>query len=103
MRMYSGGFFIFVFILFLNSPAFCEESDIFVLCKKDKVVRWLKVSKLQDGKCQAVYSKEGFLQIISSATYFSMCEGVMSSVQKNLEEGGFKCAEQAQYSVLELD
>ncbi|WP_148284931.1 hypothetical protein [Pseudobdellovibrio exovorus] len=80
-----------------------EVSDIFYICKRDKLTRWLRAYKLDNGKCHTQYSKEGYLQIISSATYFTSCEGVLHSVQKNLEEGGFKCSPSAKYSVIELD
>lgn len=79
------------------------ETDIFYLCKRNKNTRWLRAYKLENGKCNTIYSKEGYLQIIGSAVYFSSCEGVLHSVQKNLEEGGFKCTPISKYSVLELE
>jgi hypothetical protein len=117
--MRSNGLFYFLVVVTISSllalPLRAEEtaadhpdssaevSDIFYLCKKDKIVRWLRAYKLDTGKCQSLYSKEGYVQIVSSATYFSMCEGVMHSVQKNLEEGGFKCTPMSKYSIVELD
>lgn len=80
-----------------------EIADLFYLCKRDNVTRWLRAYKMDNGKCQAAYSKEGYLQVISSATYFSMCEGVLQSVKKNLEEGGFRCTLTPKYSVLEIE
>lgn len=85
-----------------EAPA-VESTDIFYLCKRDKTTRWLRAYKLENGKCQTLYSKEGYLQVISSATYFASCEGVLHSVRKNLEEGQFKCNLTAKYSVLELE
>jgi hypothetical protein len=103
--------FVFTLILTWQLPsksqqvqnvAEVESSDVFYLCKRDKTTRWLRAHKLENGKCQTLYSKEGYLQVISSATYFASCEGVLQSVRKNLEEGQFKCDLTTKYSVLEL-
>lgn len=80
-----------------------EVSDIFLLCKREKGVRWLRAYKLDNGKCKTLYSKEGYLQVVSSATYFSSCEGVLQSVRQNLEEGGFKCIAVPKVSFLGLE
>ncbi len=113
--MFSNGVLIF-FTLFLffartslsqttnvDSNLNSDNSDIFFLCKKDKAIRWLRAYKLESGKCKAIYSKEGYLQVISSATYFASCEGVLLSVKKNLEEGNFKCSQISKASVIELE
>jgi hypothetical protein len=106
--MSSNGFFISIVCFFLSVNAFAQISptlseDLFVICKREQMSRWIRAYKLESGKCQTQYSKEGYLQIISSATYFSSCEGVLLSVQKNLEEGGFKCNTSQKYAVIELD
>ncbi len=117
--MNSNGFFNFIVVLVLvfsgtsfsqeegaaetAAPVAADATDLFYICKRDKSIRWLRAYKLENGKCQTHYSKEGYLQVISSATYFSMCEGVLHSVQKNLEEGGFKCSLTSKYSVIELE
>lgn len=112
--MFSNGVLIFTMsLLFFSFTARSEDvavdnqsasnSDIFFLCKKEKAIRWLRAYKLESGKCKALYSKEGYLQVISSATYFASCEGVLLSVKKNLEEGNFKCALIQKASVIELE
>ncbi|MBC7741401.1 MAG: hypothetical protein H7061_04335 [Bdellovibrionaceae bacterium] len=106
--MFSNGFFVLIFVFITTSVSWSQNSEpeiseIFLLCKREKSVRWLRAYKLENGKCKTLYSKEGYLQVISSATYFSSCEGVLQSVQKNIEEGGFKCVNTAQVSVLELE
>ena len=113
--MISNGFFyLFIFVVMLSSQqlSFAQEkkvntesdkTDIFYLCKRHKDTRWLRAYKLENGKCNTLYSKEGYLQVVGSATYFSSCEGVLHSVQKNLEEGGFKCDSISRFSVLELE
>jgi hypothetical protein len=116
--MFSNGFFLLIFVLMTTPASWSqnteadppkpevtkpENTNIFLLCKRDKSVRWLRAYKLENGKCKTLYSKEGYLQVISSATYFASCEGVLQSVQKNLEEGGFKCVNTPQVSVLELE
>ena len=78
------------------------ETDLFFLCRRDRSVRWLRAYKLENGKCFAQYSKDGYLQIIGSAAFYSSCEGILQSVKKNLEEGGFSCNANSKYSVLEL-
>ncbi len=77
-------------------------ADLFYLCKRDQSLRWLRVYKLDNGKCNTQYSKEGYLQIIGSATYYASCEGILHSVKKNLEEGGFVCSPSNNYSVIEM-
>ena len=114
--MISNGLFYFVIVaivlLSVNDFTLSQEykknteseiSDIFYICKRDRNSRWLRAYKLENGKCNTIYSKEGYLQIVGSATYFSSCEGVLHSVQKNLEEGGFKCTPVSKYSVIELE
>lgn len=118
--MFSNGVFIFVITLFAFSiTAFSQtpaaspsssdattsfdDSDLFFLCKREKTIRWLRAYKLENGKCKALYSKEGYLQVISSATFFASCEGVLLNVKKNLEEGNFKCTQMAKASVIELE
>ncbi len=80
-----------------------DKLDIFLLCRRDKSVRWLRASKLENGKCKTYYSKEGYLQVISSATFFASCEGVLQSVRKNIEEGGFKCHDTPAVQVADIE
>lgn len=122
--MFSNGVLIFVIVLFsfsftafsqtggaaqnsTSTPSANEaasaDGDVFYLCKRDRVIRWLRAYKLDNGKCKALYSKEGYLQVISSATFFASCEGVLLSVKKNLEEGNFKCTQMGKASVIELE
>ena len=115
--MNSNGFFIFCVTLLLspfilaqapinqntNLQTSATSEDIFFLCKNGKNSRWLRAFKLENGKCHTTYSKDGYLQIISSATYFTSCEGVLHNVRKNIEEGGYKCLKQEKYSYLDLE
>lgn len=118
--MFSNGVLIFVALLFSfsftafsqtasTSPSSADattssaDGDVFYLCKRNSTIRWLRAYKLENGKCKALYSKEGYLQVISSATFFASCEGVLLNVKKNLEEGNFKCAQMAKASVIELE
>ncbi len=104
--MFSAGFLVFILIFFSSPFSALQAADpnpIFLLCKRDKSVRWLRAFKLDNGKCKTYYSKEGYLQVISSATYFASCEGVLQSVRKNIEEGGFRCAEVLTAQVAELE
>ena len=121
--MFSNGLFIFAFMIIstpiswsqtgnvsattasqdVSASGETEASDIFLLCKREKSVRWLRAYKLDNGKCKTLYSKEGYLQVVSSATYFASCEGVLQSVRQNIEEGGFKCQEATSSQVAELE
>ena len=104
--MFSSGFFVLMITFFsiqFSPLQAAEDTNIFLLCKRDKSVRWLRAFKLDNGKCKTYYSKEGYLQVISSATFFASCEGVLQSVRKNIEEGGFRCAEVTMAQVAELE
>lgn len=116
--MNSNGFFILFVGLTLSFSALSQNNtnqtnssnsgsalieDLFFLCKNGKNSRWLRAYKLENGKCHTTYSKDGYLQIISSATYFTSCEGVLHNVRKNIEEGGYRCVKQDSYSYLDLE
>jgi hypothetical protein len=101
--MNSSGLFAFLILLFSNFAMSAESTDIFYLCRSDKAHRWLRAYKLENGKCHTIYSKEGYLQVISSGTYFTSCEGVLHNVRKNIEEGGYKCSRLEKYSYLEIE
>lgn len=111
--MSSNGLFylFFITILVFSMVGHSEEvkkitqvasTDSLYLCKKDRVVRWLRSYKLEDGKCNTLYSKGGYVQIVGSATYYTSCENILNSVKKNLEEGGYVCSLTASHSVLDL-
>lgn len=113
--MKSNGLFILIALTFLSltihsetqitlATESSEAKDIFYLCKNSKSnSRWLRAYRLDSGKCHTVYSKEGYLQIVSSATYMTSCEGVLHNIRKNIEEGGFKCTKLESYSYLEIE
>jgi hypothetical protein len=109
--MRSNGLFVFVILsgLFFGESAIAQQSgsevaDIFYICKNTKSsARWLRAYRTSNGKCHTVYSKEGYLQVISSASYMTSCEGVLHNVRKNIEEGGYKCWKQDSYSFLEIE
>lgn len=104
--MFSTHFFIIVatlFLLQLSNAEGMDKTNVFLKCKRDKSIRWLHAFKLENGKCKTYYSKEGYLQVVSSATYFASCEGVLQSVRKNIEEGGFKCQESNTAQVVEVE
>ena len=85
------------------TPTTAANSDIFLVCLRGKENRWLRVFKLDSGRCKTYYSKEGYVQVVSSASYFASCEAVMNSVRKNIEEGGFKCHEKNLESMVEIE
>jgi len=111
--MRSNGLFIFilsVLLIFTSAGVRAQQStdsenaDLFFLCKNSKgSARWLRAYRIENGKCHTVYSKEGYLQVVSSATYMTSCVGVLHNIRKNIEEGGYKCAKTESYSFLEVE
>jgi len=108
--MYTNKFLqFFLLILFLICCFFTcvsyavEKNNIFLVCERHKEVRWLRTFTAADGKCKSIYSKEGYSQVVSSATYFSSCEAVLLNVKKNIEDGGFKCRDQKLGSVIDVE
>ena len=104
--MFLNRFFILVALIFpieFSIAQTSDKTDVFLMCKRAKSIRWIRAAKLENGKCKTYYSKEGFMQIISSATFFASCEGVLQSVRKNIEEGGFKCSETAAVQVVDIE
>ncbi len=78
--------------------------NVFYVCKREREVRWLRVFMTEsNSKCKTMYSKEGYIQVVSSATYFSSCESVLLNVKKNIEDGGFKCQVQQLGSMIEIE
>lgn len=80
-----------------------DKNHIFLVCERQKDIRWLRVFSSGDGKCKTVYSKDGYTQVVSSATFYASCEAVMLNVKKNIEEGGFKCKEEKLASLIEIN
>lgn len=103
--------YVFVFNLIFFQGALAQNeglevapaNNVFVVCSRQKETRWLRAFKLDNGRCKTYYSKEGYVQVVSSASYFSSCAAVLVTVKKNIEEGGFKCAEKNLVSMIELD
>lgn len=75
----------------------------FVICERKAEVRWIRIFSSADGKCKTVYSKEGYSQIVSSATYYSSCESVLQNIKKNVELGGYKCREEQLAQIIEIE
>ncbi len=80
-----------------------KSDNMFVVCTRQKEMRWLRAFKLDNGRCKTYYSKEGYVQVVSAASYFSSCAAVLDTVKKNIEEGGFKCAEKNLASMVEIE
>ena len=109
--MKSSAVFILASVLSLNGFAQTSEShsysenkkNLFIVCTRQKETRWLQAFGLDSGRCKTYYSKEGYVQVVSSASYFSSCEAVLNTVKKNIEEGGFKCSEKVLASMIEIE
>ena len=80
-----------------------DKDNMFVVCERQREVRWIRVFSSNDGKCKTVYSKEGYSQVVSSATFYSSCESVLNNVKKNVEGGGFNCHEAVRANVIEIN
>jgi hypothetical protein len=103
---------VFILAVFSGQFVFSEDvaglvpmndENLFVACQRLKELRWLYAFKLDNGRCKTYYSKEGYVQVVSSASYFSSCEAVLETVKKNIEEGGFKCATKRLASIVEIE
>lgn len=78
--------------------------NVFYVCKREREVRWLRIFMTEsNSKCKTMYSKEGYIQVVSSATYFSSCESVLLNVKKNIEDGGFKCQQEQLGAMIEIE
>lgn len=78
--------------------------NVFYVCKREREVRWLRIFMTEsNSKCKTIYSKEGYIQVVSSATYFSSCESVLLNVKKNIEDGGFKCQQEQLGDMIEIE
>lgn len=80
-----------------------DKNNEFVICERQRDVRWIRVFSSSDGKCKTVYSKDGYSQVVSSATFYSSCEAVLLNVKKNVEGGGFKCREAVLANFVEIE
>ena len=81
-----------------------NAKNVFYVCKRELEVRWLRIFMTDsNSKCKTIYSKEGYIQVVSSATYFSSCESVLLNVKKNIEDGGFKCQQEQLGAMIEIE
>ncbi len=80
-----------------------DKNNMFVFCERQRDVRWIRVFSSSDGKCKTVYSKDGYSQVVSSATFYSSCEAVLLNVKRNVEGGGFKCREAVLANFVEIE
>lgn len=96
---------ILIIILWLGSvqTLAADKNNMFVFCERQRDVRWIRVFSSSDGKCKTVYSKEGYSQVVSSATFYSQCEAVLNNIKKNVEGGGFKCKEAELANIIEIE
>lgn len=96
---------LFIFVMsFAQNLLSAESFDSQVwMCTRQKEIRWVRVSSSGDGKCKTLYSKDGFIQVVSSATFFTPCEAVMQNIKRNIEDGGFKCELKKMNSMIEIE
>ncbi|AZZ35891.1 hypothetical protein CIK05_03470 [Bdellovibrio sp. qaytius] len=80
-----------------------DKNNMFVLCERQRDIRWMRVYSSNDGKCKTIYSKEGYSQVVSSATFYTQCEAVLNNIKKNVEGGGFKCREAVLANSIEIE
>lgn len=100
-------FIIFIFVqLAILLPGFSQDdqkTDVTYICQRNKDIRWIRSYKVEGNRCKSLYSKEGFVQTVSSAQNFSSCKTVIDNIKANIEEGGFKCKEAQLMSMIEID
>ncbi|MCX7979114.1 MAG: hypothetical protein N2578_08930 [Bdellovibrionaceae bacterium] len=87
--------------LFFASVAFCQIPSFsyhsFVICKKDKEVRTIRIEKRRDtGKYLTIYTKSAQDQEIGSGYNPASSLEVMESVQNTLVAAGWSCRKAAE-------
>lgn len=80
-----------------------DQKDVTYICQKAKDIRWIRSFKVEGNRCRSLYSKEGYVQTVSSAQNFASCKSVIDNIRANIEEGGFKCKEAQLISMVEID
>lgn len=80
-----------------------DQRDVTYICQRSKDIRWIRSFKVEGNRCRSLYSKEGFVQTVSSAQNFASCKTVIDNIKANIEEGGFKCKEALLISMVEID
>ncbi|MGZ3774705.1 MAG: hypothetical protein ACXVCY_10335 [Pseudobdellovibrionaceae bacterium] len=91
--IYKALFSFLITVLFFSPEVFAELGDSFILCKNNKSVRTLRVEMNNEGKCQAVYTKQGVDEIIGVAQDKNACFEIISNVRKKIEEKKWVCRE----------
>lgn len=87
---------ILFYLVFVIGPVSlaAESQASIVMCKNKKIVRTLRVMKVDnDNKCIAMYSKGGTDKVVGSGRALSTCTGVMDNIKSNLEKAAWKCKE----------
>lgn len=79
-------------VLFFSSVSFAGMNESLILCKNKKDVRTLRIEEA-NGKCRAIYTKQGVDEYIGSGQYANSCVEIIASVRKNLESGNWVCRE----------
>ena len=102
-----SSFFIFILIQLAILPfGFSqddEKTDVTYICQRSKDIRWIRSYKVEGNRCKSLYSKDGYVQTVSSAQNFASCKTVIDNIKANIEEGGFKCKEAQLISMVEID
>jgi hypothetical protein len=64
-----------------------QKAQAFVLCKRDKAVRSIRIlpDTKQDKNCVISYSKDGEEEIVGSHSSMSSCQTILKNIQANLE------------------
>lgn len=86
-----------------NSATSDQKTDVTYICQRLKDVRWIRSYVVEGNRCRSLYSKEGFVQTVSSAQNFNSCKVVIDNIKANIEEGGFKCKEAQLISMVEIE
>ena len=87
---------ILFYLLFVIGPVSlaAESQASIIMCKNKKIVRTLRVMKVDnDNKCIAMYSKGGTDKIVGAGKSISTCNGVLENIKGNLEKAAWKCKE----------
>lgn len=85
-----------------KSEAQAEETRMLVLCKKDKTVRTIRISKRAD-LCVVNYTKGTQIDSIGEGKWYPFCEKIADGVRVNLEKAGYACKQSTKSGVSEVN
>jgi hypothetical protein len=81
-----------------------SKSDVtYLICKNNKLVRTLRVTKRSNGGCTATYTKEGVDQVVGNSWAVERCSRIINGIKDTLEKHDWKCKDISEARVSSLE